>query len=202
VTTLLLIRHAACAQMSERLYGRKVAAPLSDAGRDQARLLGETLFHEKLDAVYSSPRERARDTAAAVAAPHRLVVEVDETLDEVDFGTWAGHTFRELERDARWRAWNRDRERHAPPGGESIRAVQQRVIGTLRTLARTRAGERVALVSHAEVIRSAILFLRGWSPNRYDEIEIPPASVTTILGNGTVLPLALAESPLQARSAP
>jgi broad specificity phosphatase PhoE len=202
VTTLLLIRHATCAQMSERLYGRKVAAPLSEVGRNQARALGETLFREKLDAVYSSPRERARDTAAAIAAPHRLLVEVDETLDEVDFGVWAGHTFRELERDARWRAWNRDREHHAPPGGESIRSVQQRVLGTLRKLARTRAGERVALVSHAEVIRSAILFLRGWSPNRYDEIEVPPASVTTVLGNGAVLPLALAESLAQARSAP
>jgi broad specificity phosphatase PhoE len=202
VTTLLLIRHAACAQMSERLYGRKVAAPLSEAGRNQARLLAETLFHEKLDAVYSSPRERARDTAAAIAAPHRLVVEVDESLDEIDFGAWAGLTFRELERDARWRAWNRDRERNTPPGGESIHAVQQRVLGTLRKLARTRFGERVALVTHAEVIRSAILYLRGWSPSRHDEVEVPPASVTTVLGNGAVPPLALADPVNHARSAP
>jgi ribonuclease H / adenosylcobalamin/alpha-ribazole phosphatase len=202
VTTLLLIRHAACAQMSERLYGRKVSAPLSEAGRDQARVLAETLFREKLDAVFSSPRERARDTAAAIAAPHRLVVEVDETLDEVDFGAWAGLTFRELERDPRWRAWNRDRERHAPPGGESILAVQHRVLGTLRKLARTRVGERIALVTHAEVIRSAVLFLRGWSPNRHDEVEVPPASVTTVLGNGAVLPLALSDTLTHARSAP
>jgi broad specificity phosphatase PhoE len=197
VTTLLLIRHAACEQMSERLYGRTVAAPLSTAGRDQARRLADQLSHDALALVCSSPRERARDTATAIAAPHGLTVQVDASLDEVDYGAWSGRTFRELERDARWRAWNNDREHHAPPGGEGIRAVQQRVLATLRALGRAHADERIAVVSHAEVIRSAVLAIRGWSASRYHEIEIAPASVTTAFADGGALWLAPPDSQIR-----
>src|SRR3954468_12937176 len=88
VTTLLLIRHAACEQMSERLYGRTVAAALSAEGRAQARQLGEFLSHDNLCAIHSSPRDRARDTATAIAVPHGITVQVDPSLDEADFGAW------------------------------------------------------------------------------------------------------------------
>jgi broad specificity phosphatase PhoE len=202
VTTFLLIRHAACAQMSERLYGRTVAAPLSSEGCEQARRLGLRLAREPLTLVHSSPRERARDTAAVIAAGHGLAVQVDAALDEVDFGEWSGITFRDLERDARWRAWNQDREKRAPPGGESIHEVQQRVLGLLHALGRSHPHECVALVSHAEVIRSALLALRGWSPNRWREIEIEPASVTRLRADGTPLRLTLEAQPARARSAP
>jgi broad specificity phosphatase PhoE len=202
VTTFLLIRHAACAQMSERLYGRTVAAPLSSDGRQQARRLGQSLARERLTQVRASPRERTRDTAAVIAARHRLEVHVDPALDEIDFGEWSGITFRELERDARWRAWNEDREKRAPPGGESIHEVQQRVIGLLHALGRAHPGECIALVSHAEVIRSALLAIRGWSPNRWREIELEPASVTTLHAEGTPLRLSAVVPATRARSAP
>jgi broad specificity phosphatase PhoE len=187
---LLLIRHAACEQMSERLYGRKLAAPLSAAGREQARRLGETLAEAPLDAVRASPRERALDTAIAIAAPHHLPVEKDVALDEIDFGAWSGARFRELDRDAHWRAWNRDREHGAPPGGESIAAVQRRVLACLRALGRSQPGAWIALVSHAEVIRSAILAIRGWSANRWESVELTPASITRVHADGALLSLA------------
>jgi broad specificity phosphatase PhoE len=202
VTTFLLIRHAACAQMSERLYGRAVAAPLSSEGREQTRRLGQTLTNEPLTQVRSSPRERARDTAAVIAARHGLVVQVDAALDEVDFGEWSGTTFRELERDARWRAWNHERETRAPPGGESIHDVQQRVIGLLHALGRAHPRECLALVSHAEVIRSALLAIRGWSANRWREIEIEPASITRLHAEGTPLRLSVNSSPPRPRISP
>jgi broad specificity phosphatase PhoE len=201
VTTLLLIRHAACEQMSERLYGRTVAAALSPAGRVQARQLGEYLSHDSLCAIHSSPRDRARDTATAIAVPHSITVQVDAALDEVDFGEWSGLSFRELERDARWRAWNRDREHHRAPGGESIRAIQHRVLTKLRALVRIHPGERVAVVSHAEVIRSAVLAIRGWSPNRYEEVQIPPASVTTVVAKDATLAFGSIGTPARAGSA-
>ena len=190
MTMLLLIRHATCEQMSERLYGRTVTAPLSPVGREQAAQLAAQLSRDSLAAVYASPRERARDTASAIASPHRLPVRIAHSLDEVDYGGWSGRTFRELDRDAGWRAWNRDRESQVPPGGESIRAVQNRVLTQLRALGRLHAGSRVALVSHAEVIRSALLALRGWSASRYHEIDIAPASVTTVFAHGADLELA------------
>ncbi len=88
--SLLLVRHAAHADLGRRLTGRGSEAGLSTVGRAQAVELAESLRGEPIAAVYSSPRLRTLQTAQAIAALHNLSVQVSDALDEIDFGVWTG----------------------------------------------------------------------------------------------------------------
>jgi broad specificity phosphatase PhoE len=184
-TTLRLIRHATCERMSERLNGRSPGVMLTERGRREAQelasALASTLAPElERPLVFSSPRERARQTAEAVAAPHRASVFIHAGLDEVDFGAWSGQPFDQLERDPGWRAWNREREHVRAPGGENMQEVQHRMLATLHELSERYRGAHLVLVSHAEVIRAALLHVRRMPLSEYGTLEVAPASVSTL----------------------
>jgi probable phosphoglycerate mutase len=114
LTTFLLVRHASGDHVGRRLAGRAPGAPLNDAGREEAARLASWLAPVPLAAVYSSPLERARDTAASVAAPHGLPVTVDEAFTELDFGGWTGRSVESLAGDALWGPVQPVPQHHAP----------------------------------------------------------------------------------------
>ena len=101
MTTLLLIRHGMTDAVGRRIVGWMPGVGLNDIGEHQAALLGRELRGMKLDAVISSPLERAALTALAIARPQGLEVEYREGLGEVRFGDWTGKTLAELEADER-----------------------------------------------------------------------------------------------------
>src|SRR4051794_10698662 len=103
---LHLVRHCAHGDVGRTLSGRAGGRSLTAAGRDHARRLGEGLAAERLAVIHSSPRERALETANAIAAPLGLEVEGANALDEIDFGEWQGRSFAELASDPRWHEWN------------------------------------------------------------------------------------------------
>lgn len=179
--TLLFVRHAAHDDVGRYLAGRMKGIHLGPAGRRQAARLAQRLEREKAQRVLSSPRERARETAAAVAAACSLPpAEVSDALDEIDFGRWGGSTFTELEPDEDWRRWNSHRSLAATPAGETMLDVQRRVVGLMLDLAKDSEGATV-LVSHGDVIKAAVSHVLGLPIDAWPRFDIAPASITSVL---------------------
>src|SRR4051812_12850417 len=101
MTTFLLIRHASHDLLGKALAGRS-DIPLNDKGTDEAAQLAERLGAVKMRQCFSSPSRRARETAAPIVAKCRVEVQIHDGLHEIDFGTWTGRTFQELEHDPEW----------------------------------------------------------------------------------------------------
>ena len=188
-TTALLVRHAHTDAIGRILAGRAAGVPLSTAGRIQADHLGRALASAPLAAVYTSPLERAVDTARAIAGHQSVTVTEDAALNEIDFGEWTGLTLSELEDMENWRAFNRQRASARIPGGEAPQCVQQRMVAAIARLTAAHAGSTIALVSHGDVIRSAVLHVAGSSLDLYDRFEISPASVTAMEVSGAYVRL-------------
>lgn len=175
-----LVRHAAHGLLGRTLTGRMPGVSLSPQGREQAGRLAARLAREPIRAVLTSPLERARETALPIAGALGLDALVEPALDEIDFGAWTGLSFDALEDDSLWRRWNAARGLARPPGGETMLAVQERMTGLLDGLLARHGGERVALVSHCDVIRATLLHVLGLPLDRYDRIVVDPASVSTV----------------------
>ena len=121
-TRLLLIRHGATTLSAEDRFAGATDVDLSDEGRLQAKRLGERLAARPIVAVYCSPMKRTRETAAIVAAPHRVSPQERDGLREIDHGRWEG--LRRSEVEARhpeeYAAWEADPFTFAPQDGESV----------------------------------------------------------------------------------
>jgi broad specificity phosphatase PhoE len=182
-TTFFLLRHAAHDNLGGYLAGRLPSILLGPEGLAQAQRLAARMQRQSLAAVHASPRERARQTAAAVAAACGVErVIVDPELDEVDFGSaWEGKDFATLERDERWRGWNARRSLARTPGGERMLDVQCRALGLLERLVAQYAGATVALVSHSEVIKAVVGHVLGLSIDAWNRFEVEPASISVVV---------------------
>ena len=192
--TILLIRHGDTDAVGVRLTGRSSGVHLNAAGRAQAARIPARLSTLTLAAVYSSPLERARETAEPLATARALRVQVRDDLNEMDFGTWSGAAFTDLAGCPEWARFNAQRSRAGAPGGETAAEVQARITRALETLRTQHPSETVAIVTHADVIRSAVLHCAGAPLDFIHRFEIAPASITTlILGEGEPLVAALNE---------
>lgn len=176
----LLIRHGHTDASGARLVSRTRGSRLSDEGRAQVARLCALLRGVPLGAVYTSPLERARETAEPLARDRQMEPVVCEAVNEVEFGAWTGRTFEELARDPAWRRFNEQRASADVPGGERAVDVQRRIVQALTALHARHAAETVAVVSHADVIRAAVLHCAGVSLDHWFRFEISPASVTVV----------------------
>jgi len=145
----MLIRHAK-PKGAGRYLGRRSDPPLSSRGCAQAEALARRLAGEPLAAIYSSPLRRALETARAIAAPHHLSVETVADLAEMDFGLWDGLSYREIEarEPERLAQWLADPLAVAPPEGESLAEMGQRVIGAFEAIVTRHPGETITIVTH------------------------------------------------------
>jgi broad specificity phosphatase PhoE len=180
-STLLLIRHAMHGDYGKRFTGRGDGVPLTAAGRDQASTLSQRLSSEPIAAIYSSPRQRTRETAAALAEPHGIAVQDDNALDEIDLGDWTGQRIEDLIGTPAFTAWNERRSEACPPGGESFVSVAERASAFARRMAERHCGETVALVSHQDVIKALVASAIGLSFDHVLCFEIGPASVSRLV---------------------
>jgi probable phosphoglycerate mutase len=131
--------------------------------------------------VHASPLARALETAAALARPHGLPVVAAPGFVEVDYGTWTGRDFATFGDDAAWRAWNAARGVAAVPGGETFAAVQGRAVAAALSLAARHGDDaRVAVVSHADVVRAVLGHVLGIAPELQGRLDIEPASVSEV----------------------
>jgi probable phosphoglycerate mutase len=180
VTTFLLVRHATCDPVGKSLAGRAPGVHLNAEGRAQARRLAERLAASPIAVVYSSPLERARETAAAVAERVGVTADTHDGLTEMDFGAWTGCTFAELAPDERWRRFNSFRSGTRPPGGETMQEAQARAVAALLALAERHGDAVVAAVSHGDVIKGVVAHVAGIPLDLAHRLEVAPASVSVV----------------------
>ena len=176
----LLIRHGQADPVGRWLAGRRPGVSLNAAGREQTSELVRALTWAPLTAVYTSPLERAFETALPLAHDHGLDVRVRHALTDVDFGAWTGRTLEDLSSDPEWNRFNRDRDHGCPPGGEALCEVQRRVVDELLALGKSHPGEVVAIVTHAEPIRCALAAFGGQSLDEVLAVDIEPAHISAI----------------------
>jgi len=175
--------------MDRVLLGRVIDPPLDQRGEGQARVVAQRLLNFPQLVIETSPRRRARHTAGIVAAQRDAAVRVAPQMDEVDYGSWSGRTFAALAQDPDWRRWNKYRAVSRTPAGDSIRDVQERALAHFRRLEQTIEGETVAIVTHAEVIRSIVMMAVQAPLDDYARFEILPASLTRLTVEGAQLRL-------------
>jgi broad specificity phosphatase PhoE len=179
--TAVLIRHAS-ADSAGLLAGRMRGMALNQKGRAEAERLAVAARRFGIAAVYSSPRERALETAVALGSAIGLTPLVDESFDELDYGEWSGKRISDMDSsgDARWRAFNRRRAIVRPPLGEWMIEAQIRAVLRLRSLAAIHFRATVGIVSHADVIRAVVAYYCGVSFDNILRITISPASITVL----------------------
>ena len=176
-----LVRHAAHELVDRVLCGRMPGVSLGDEGKAQARRVATRLSRERIAAVHTSPLERARETAAPIAERLGLTPEIQEAISEIDVGEWAGRDFASLREDPRWASWNNARGVTRPPGGETMLAVQARMVGHIERVRAARHDQAVVLVSHSDVIKAALLYFLGMPIDGYRLLDISPASISTLV---------------------
>jgi broad specificity phosphatase PhoE len=182
VTTMFfLVRHAAHELVDRVLCGRMPGVNLGEEGRAQAGRVAKRLARERVSAIHTSPLERARETAAPISQALDLTPDVCEAITEIDVGEWAGRDFAVLQGDPRWVSWNNARSLARPPGGESMLQVQARVMGHLERVRGSHRDQGVVLVSHADVIKTALLYCLGLPIDSYRLFDISPASISTLV---------------------
>ena len=178
--TVYLVRHGHSASVGEWLAGWTPGIHLDDLGREQARAAAEQLRNVRLKVIYTSPLERCYETAQVIASVHNLPVRVDHRFGEFDFGDWTGLSFDELRRDGRFQFFNRVRSHAGAPGGETAVHAQQRMVCGIAEITRRHAGQPIAIVSHADMIRYALAHYRGIPLDQILEIEVEPGAVVGV----------------------
>jgi broad specificity phosphatase PhoE len=180
MTLVWLVRHGMTDAVGHRLSGRLPGFPLSQYGRAQVARLSERLGRARLAAVYTSPLERALETARAIALRHELRPIIRPALTDIDFGAWNGLSYLELETVPAWRTFNAYRSGVRPPGGEHVSEVQMRMVSELECLRQEHPSDCIAIVSHADPLRTAIGFYLGVTIDLQHRLAVDPASLTLL----------------------
>lgn len=177
-TTLLLVRHGQTDWIGSGIAGRQPGVHLNALGVEQASRLPARLAGLALAAIYSSPLERTRETAAPLAAERGLEVRDCEDAIELGFGDWTSERFSVLERERRWQRFNSFRSFTRAPAGELMPEVQTRIVRGIEQLRVSHRGETIAVFSHGDVIRAAVAYFLGVPLDLFQRIEIRPVSVS------------------------
>jgi len=180
-TVVLLVRHGQTPTTGKLLPGRAPGLHLAEAGVQQAQRAAERIAALKtVDAIYASPLERARETAAPIAAARNLKVRIDKGLLECDFGDWTGAELKHLMKLPEWNTVQRAPSTFTFPGGESFTAMQNRIVGAIDRLRAAHPGGTIVCVSHADPIKAAVAHAMGTHIDLFQRIVISTCSVTAI----------------------
>jgi broad specificity phosphatase PhoE len=197
MTVFHLLRHGEHGLLGRVLAGRMPGVGMTERGRAEIAAVAERLAGENVAAIYASPLQRTRESAEIVGARLGLGIEFRDDVIELDFGEWTGATFDSIRADPRWQAWRTQRSLARIPGGESMREVQRRVVEALMDIGERHRHATVAVVSHGDVIRSALLFALGMPLDYYNRIEVGQGSISTIrIDADGIRVLAINERPL------
>lgn len=178
---IFLIRHGENEYTrTGRLAGWTRGVALNAAGQLQAQALAAYLAATPMHFIYSSPLQRALETAQPVAKSKHLRVRVLDALGEVRYGEWQGKSLKELRLRKLWRTVQERPSQMVFPGGEALRAVQTRAVNAVELLAARHAGQTVALFSHGDVIRVTLAHYLGTPLDLFQRIMIGTASISEI----------------------
>ena len=181
-TLLLLVRHGQTPTTGATLPGRAKGLHLAETGRIQAGAVAARIAGlRNVKAVYASPLERTRETAAPIGKALDLKVKTDRGLLECEFGEWTGAKLSDLRKKPEWDTVQRHPSGFRFPGGESFTEMQTRMTSTLDRLAADHRGETIVAVSHADPIKAAVAHALGTHLDLFQRIVISPCSVSAIL---------------------
>ncbi len=186
MTVVLLVRHGLTAGTGHVLTGRTPGIPLDDRGREQAAALAVRLAEVRLDAIVTSPLERCRQTAEAIAAARDgdpLPVKEDEQFAEVNYGDWTGQPLKRLAKEPLWRVVQAHPSAVRFPGedAESLLEVQHRAVQAVREWNARLGKDAVYLIcSHGDVIKSVIADSLGLHLDLSQRIQVDPCSLSVI----------------------
>ena len=185
MATLLLVRHGRTDAAGKRLTGWAPGVRLNEDGRRQAERLVERLDGIRVDAIYSSPLERCRETAAPLAKARRLSVHVRRSLIETGYGDWTGRSIAQVRKTKLWRTVERVPSAMRFPGGESLLEVQARAVDEVNRIAQDHPKGVVVLLSHADPIRLVIAHVAGAHVDHLHRLVVDPGSISVVaLGDG------------------
>ena len=180
-TTILLVRHGQTPTTGKVLPGRAKGLHLADEGKRQAEIAAERIGElKRVDAIYSSPLERAKETAAPIARERGLRTRADRGLWECDFGDWTGKELKQLMKLPEWQTVQRAPSMFRFPNGESFTEMQTRMVSALDRLRAEHPGGTIVCVSHADTIKAAVAHALGTHIDLFQRIVISPASITAI----------------------
>ncbi|MFF0991317.1 MSMEG_4193 family putative phosphomutase [Kocuria nitroreducens] len=179
-TLVLLVRHGETPTTGKVLPGRAPGLHLSDRGRAQADRVAERLAGVRVDAVYTSPLERTRETAAPTEARTGREAVVEPGLLECDFGEWTGEELSRLSRLKAWSTVQRAPSTFRFPGGESFPEMQARTVGAVDRVRAAHQGGVVVCFSHADPIKAALAHALGTHLDLFQRIVVSPCSISAI----------------------
>lgn len=183
-TLVLLVRHGRTPTTGKVLPGRAPGLHLGDEGVAQATRAAEriaALGAGKVGAVYASPMERTKETAAPIARALGLRVRTHKGLIEADFGQWTGRKLTDLYKLPEWSQVQRYPSGFRFPGGESFTEMQSRMVGAVQDLVSKHPGETVVATSHADTIKAVVAHALGTHLDLFQRIVVGPCSITAIL---------------------
>jgi probable phosphoglycerate mutase len=180
------VRHGQTPTTGKVLPGRAPGLHLADKGQQQAAAVAERIAtlqdaKRRVAAVYASPLERTRETAAPIAKALGLPVRRSKGLLECEFGEWTGAELKKLYKLPEWRTVQRNPSGFRFPGGESFTEMQTRIGSAIESLRTAHPGQTVVAVSHADPIKAAVAQAMGMHLDLFQRIVISPCSVSAIL---------------------
>ena len=169
ITEIYLIRHGETTLSGVGQYIGSTEVPLSEGGKQQARLLADKLQGLHFDACYCSIMKRCQETAEIVAAPHQLEITPVTELREIDYGVWEGLNLQEMEAKTPeiFRAWKKDPGKIQAPGGETGEKVLSRIHPAFGRIVSEHMGQRVLIVTHRTVNRIWLCHLLDYPVSSY-----------------------------------
>ncbi|MBW8768094.1 MAG: MSMEG_4193 family putative phosphomutase [Geodermatophilales bacterium] len=184
MTTVILFRHGrTTANAGGVLAGWTPGVELDETGVAQARGVAERLAQVPLAAVVSSPLERCRQTAEAVATGRDVPVQTDDRLGEARYGDWTGRTIKELAKEPLWKVVQQHPSAAVFPGdgGEGLAQTQARAVAAIRAWNATLGPEAVWLAcSHGDVIKAILADALGLHLDQFQRIVVDPASISVV----------------------
>jgi probable phosphoglycerate mutase len=191
VTTICYVRHGSTPTTGKILPGRARGLHLSDAGRGEASDTASRFSGVAIAAIYTSPLERARETAAPITKVVGRPAVVDRGLLECDFGEWTGGELAKLAKLPEWRTVQRYPSGFRFPGGESFVELQSRLVETTDRYRVKHPGEIIVAVSHADCIKAVLASALGVPLDLFQRIMVGTCS-TSIVAYGPAGPMVLA----------
>ena len=177
---LHLIRHSLTPETGKRLSSVDPEISLSEPGQTLADELGAYLAPVPLTAVYTSPHQRCRQTAAAIARGRGIRTRIDRAFVEADYGKWLGRPLKSLYRLKAWQDLLANPSRFRFPDGETLHDAQQRAVAGVETLLARHPDEQVAVATHGDIVKVIVAHYAGIPLDLSGRINPAPASVTVL----------------------
>ena len=179
MTKFHLVRHGAYGLIGKGLGGRDPHG-LNHEGRRQAEHVADRLAGLSIDAVFSSPVERAKQTAAPLVTRLGVGLQIDGAFAEIEFGAWTGASFEELQDSPDWHAWNVFRCAAQVPGGETMLQVQARAMSGILRLATGCPDGEIVVFSHGDIVKVVLAAVLGIPLDLMRRLEISPGSISVL----------------------